>query len=113
MKRIGLVMLVATVLYGCSSSSYGIRVVKGLPKEVYLTFRKGTDVKVGEVFLLYRIESPPRNGGGYSHHGGGGSLNLREEVGRVQVVSIADDTHALVRVLSGQADDGLDAEKVE
>ena len=78
-----------------------------------MTFSKGTEVKVGDVFVMYRIQSPPRNGGGHSHHGGGGTLNLREEVGRVQVVSIADDTHALVKLLLGQAEDGLDAEEVE
>ncbi|HEX9657073.1 MAG TPA: hypothetical protein VGB89_09215 [Bacteroidota bacterium] len=101
---------------GCSSSSYGIRVVDGLPKETYLTFSKGSPVNVGDVFVLYHIQQAPASGsghGGHGGHGGGGPLNLRKEVGRVQVVSIADDTHALVKVLSGQADDGLEAEKVE
>lgn len=113
MKRLGLIVCAATVFYGCSSSSYGIQVVNGAPKEVYLTFSKGADVKVGEVFLLYRMELPPAGAGGHNHHGGGGPLNLKQEVGRVQVVSIVDETHALVKVLSGHAEDGLNADKIE
>ncbi|MBI4535648.1 MAG: hypothetical protein HY708_05170 [Ignavibacteriae bacterium] len=115
MKRLALVTLAATLLYGCSSSSYGIRVVDGLPKETYLTFSKGSPVNVGDVFILYHMQQASASGGGHGGHGGGGGgpLNLKHEVGRVQVVSIADDTHALVRVISGRAEDGLDAERAE
>ena len=115
MKHVWLALpVIPLILFsGCSPSSYSIRVIDGAPKEVYLTFSKGTDVKVGDVFLLYRMQPPPENGGGHSHHGGGGQLNLKQEVGRVHVVSIADETHALVKVLSGYAENGLNAEKVE
>jgi len=118
MKRIGPILLIATVLYGCSSSSYSIRVIDGLPKETYLTFSKGSPVNVGDVFVLYHMQQAPASGSGHGGHGGhggggGGPLNLKHEVGRVQVIKIADETHALVKVLSGYAEDGLNAEKVE
>jgi len=116
MTKIGLIVIAAVILFGCSSSSYGIRLIDGAPREIYLTFSKGTDVKVGEIFTLYRIQQPPSGSGqhaGHGGHGGGGRLNFRQEVGKVQVLSIADETHALVRVLSGYAEDGLAAEKVE
>lgn len=118
MKHFGLIVLAAAVLYGCSSSSYGIRVIDGLPKETYLTFSKGSPVNVGDVFVLYHLQQAPAGGGSHGGHGGhggggGGPLNLKHEVGRVQVVSIADETHALVKLLSGYAENGLNAEKVE
>lgn len=111
----GLIILAATILNGCSSSSYGIRVIDGAPKEVYLTFSKGTYVNVGDIFVLYHIQQAPASGSGHGAHGGhgGGPLNLKHEVGRVQVIKVADETHALVKVLSGYAEDGLNAEKLE
>jgi hypothetical protein len=115
MKNIGLVVTTVIVLYGCSSTSYGIRVVEGLPKETYLTFSKGSPAGVGDVFILYHIQQPPASGGGHGGHGGAGSgsLNLKHEVGRVQVIKIADETHALIKILSGIAEDGVQVEKVE
>jgi hypothetical protein len=103
---------------GCSSSSYGIRVIDGLPKETYLTFSKGSMVSVGDVFVLYHIQQAPASGGGHGGHGGhggagSGPLNLKHEVGKVQVIRIADETHALVKILSGIAEDDVQAEKVE
>ena len=107
------VSLMALLFAGCVPS-FGIQVVQGLPEEVYLTFPKGTNVQVGEVFMLYHVERTASGGGGGGHagHGGGGGgggaqVNIRHEVGRVQVVRIADDTHALVKVLSGTASEGL------
>jgi hypothetical protein len=118
MKRIGLTILAATIAYGCGMSSYGIHVIDGLPKEIYLTFSKGSPVNVGDVFVLYHIQQAPASHGGHGSHGGlgaGGSerVNVKHEVGKVQVVSIADDTHARVTVLSGHAEDGLHVEKAE
>jgi hypothetical protein len=115
MKRIGLTILAATIVYGCGMSSYGIHVIDGLHKEIYLNFSKGSPVNVGDVFVLYRIQQTPASGGGHGGHGGAGSrsVNLKLEAGKVQVVSIADDTHARVTVLSGHAEDGLHAEKAE
>jgi hypothetical protein len=118
MKQIGLIILAATILYGCSSSSYGIRVIDGLPKETYLTFSKGSPVNVGDVFVLYHIQQAPASGSGHGGHGGhggggGGPLNLKHEAGRVQVIKIADETHAVVKILSGIAEDDVQVEKVE
>ncbi len=40
-------------------------------------------------------------------------MSLKHEIGKVQVVKIADETHALVKVLSGYVEDGVKAEKAE
>lgn len=118
MKQVCFALPVISLLLfsGCSSSSYGIRVIDGVPKEVYLTFSKGTDVKVGDTFVLYRVQQAPSTSsqhGGHGGHSGGGPLNFKQEVGKVQVVKIADETHALVKVLNGYVADGLNVEKVE
>ena len=118
MLRPVLMMFAATLFYGCSPSSYGIRVIDGLPKETHLTFSKRSPVNVGDVFVLYRIQQAPASGGGHGGHGGhggggGGPLNLRYEVGRVQVIKIADETHALIKILSGTPEEGVQVEKVE
>lgn len=117
MKQVcfALPVILLLLFSGCSSSSYGIRVINGLPKETYLTFSKGSPVNVGDVFVLYHIQQAPASGSGHGGHGGGGGgpLNLKHEVGRVQIVSISDETHALVKILSGIAEDGVQVEKVE
>jgi len=116
MKQLWFALIVVLMLAstGCGSISYGIHVVDGLPKETYLTFSKGSPVSVGDVFVLYRIQEAPSSGGGHgghSGHGVGGSAKMKHEVGRVQVIKMADETHALVKILSGYAEDGLKAEK--
>jgi len=101
---------------GCGSASYGIRVIDGLPKETYLTFSKGGPVRIGDVFIPYHIQQAPARGSGlgpHGGHGGSGSLGRKQEVGRVQVVKMADETHALVSILPGYAQDGLKAERIE
>jgi hypothetical protein len=103
----------ALFLAGCSLASYSIKVVDGLPKEIYLTFTKGSPVQVGDIFTLYHLQQAPANASGHGGHGGSGTINLKHEIGKVQVVSIADETHALVKVLSGYVEDGVQAEKVE
>lgn len=119
MKQVIIVTSFAFLLFlaGCSSASYSIRVVDGLPKETYLTFSKGSPVQVGDVFMLYHLQpAPASSGGGHGGHGGGGgggTVNLKHEIGKVQVVKIADETHALVKVLSGYVEDGVKAEKAE
>lgn len=105
------VVFVMLGIIGCSSS-FTIQVIDGLPKEVYLKFDKGADVKVGDVFVLYRVLTPSGGGGSHGAHGAGGPMNLKQEIGRVQVVQIADETHALVKILSGIVEDGLTAEKM-
>jgi hypothetical protein len=118
MKSIFIASMTGFLFVGCASS-FGIQVVQGLPEEVYLTFAKGTSVEVGEVFVLYHVERTSAGGGGGGHTGhgggaqGGGGANMRHEVGRVQVVRIADDTHALVKVLSGTASEGRVVERVD
>lgn len=115
MKHVWFALPVMLLLSGCSPPSYGIRVIDGLPKETYLTFSKGSPINVGDVFVLYHIQQAPASSSGHGGHGGGGGgpLNLRHGVGRVQVIKIADETHALVKILSGTAEDGVQVEKVE
>lgn len=111
MKKIFLPLIVVALLSGCASS-YEVRVIEGSPKEVYLTFSKGADVKVGDIFILYRTSVVHSAGGG--HHGsGGGEHTVKEVAGKVQVVEIVDEQHASVKILSGRVEDGLSAEKVK
>ena len=120
MKEVSFAVAIALLLLssGCGSS-YNIRVIDGAPKEVYLTFSKGADVKVGDIFVLYRTQESSSMGGqqaghaGHGGHGGGGQLSVKQEVGRVQVIRIVGETHASVKVLSGIVEDGLKAEKGE
>jgi hypothetical protein len=110
---LGLVMM----LTGCSTS-YRIQVIDGLPREVYLTYTKGADVKVGDMFRLYEVHQPAPSSasqghGGHGGHGGEGQPAMKHEKAMVQVVRIVDEVHAAVKVLNGQVDDGLEAEKLK
>jgi hypothetical protein len=108
------------ILSGCGTS-YRIQVIDGLPKEVYLNYSKGADVKVGDMFRLYEVHRPGPSGasqayGGHSGHGGqgGGSQPaMKHEKAIVQVIRIVDEVHAAVKVLSGEVVDGLEAEKLK
>lgn len=116
MKRPWLILFLAGIFFGCGSSSYSIHILDSTPAEVYLTYAKGASVKIGDTFALYHVENQPSSGEGWgSHagHGGSGPTRHKVEDGRVQVVSIADETHALVKVLSGNVHEGMAAEKVE
>ncbi len=112
------ILLLSFVLFGCSSS-YTLHVIDGLPKQVYLTFDKGTEVKVGDVFVLYRMEQVHQSNeqhGGHGGHGGSSSsgvARIKQEVGRVEVVGITHETRATVKILSGNVEDGLSAEKTD
>ncbi|MBI5473554.1 MAG: hypothetical protein HY961_14540 [Ignavibacteriae bacterium] len=120
MKKVMLIALLTfpLLLVGCGSPSYSIRVVDGLPKETFLTFSKDSAPNVGDVFVLYRLQQAPASSGsghgGHGGHGGGGGgpINLKHEIGKVQVVKIADETHALVKILFGYVEYGVKAEKV-
>lgn len=115
MKQATLLSMFALLSFGCASS-FGIQVVPGMPEEVYLTYTQGIHVQVGEVYVLYHRERPSSgmSGGGHAGHGGGSTvLSTRHEMGRVQVVKITDDTHALVKVLSGVAQEGLAVEPAD
>jgi hypothetical protein len=114
MKFFGVIFATAVIFYGCASSASSIHVVDGLSREVFLTFSKGTDVRVHDVFVVYHVQVSPRSatgGGGHAGHGGGGAVNLRHTIGRVQVIELVDERHALVKVLSGQVEEGALAEK--
>jgi hypothetical protein len=117
MRSIFVAPMMALLLVGCASS-FGIQVVQGLPEEVYLTFDQGTNVQIGEVYILYHVQQSLTGGGGGGHSGhgsgqGGGRVSVRHEIGRVQVVRIADETHALVKVLYGTASEGLTVERAD
>ena len=107
------------ILSGCSTS-YRIQVIDGLPREIYLTYSKGTDVKVGDIFALYEVHRPQSSGSmeGHGGHGGHGSQGgesqpiMKHERATVLVVRIVDEVHAAVRVLSGEAAEGLEVEKL-
>ena len=115
MKTIPLVMLTGLFLTGCTTH-YGIQVIQGLPEEIYLTFDAGSQVQIGDVFILYHVQQAlggSGGGGGHSGHGGGKVSVVRHEVGRVQVVRLADATHAQMKVLSGTVSEGLTIEKAQ
>jgi len=105
-----LVALSIATLAGCSSS-YTIQVIDGMPNEVYLKFDKGADVKVGDIFVLYRMMPAPSGGSHAGHQGSSGPMNLKVGIGRVQVVRIVDEFHAEVKILSGRVENGVSAEK--
>jgi hypothetical protein len=110
---VGLFLMIS----GCATS-YRIQVVDGLPQEVYLNYTKGADVKVGDMFVLYEVHRPqpssvPQGHGGHGGHGGGGQPAMKHEKAMVQITSIVDEVHAAVKVLTGQVEDGLEAEKLK
>lgn len=98
MKTLGsaVMIITAVTLFGCSSPPFGIRVIDTVAKEVHLTFAKGVPVNIGDLFSLYHFRPPPANIGGHTGHRGG-PLNLKHEIGRVQVVAIVGETQAVVR----------------
>ena len=98
-------------LYGCTAS-YRIQVIDGPPRQVVLTYSKGADVNVGDIFILYHIQPapPPR---GREGHGEGRQPATKHEMARVQVVSVIDDSRAVVKVLSGQVEHALEAERLK
>lgn len=115
LKQITLLFVLALLSIGCASS-FGIQVVPGLPEEMYLTYSRGANVQVGEVYALFHVEraSSGMSGGGHAGHGGGSTgQTSRHEMGRVQVVKITDETHALVKVLSGVVQEGLVVERAD
>ena len=112
MKRLSFGIIAAATAISACSSSYEIQVVDGIPREVYLTFSRGDDVNVGDIFVLYRQQLPPPSSG-HEGHGAGGRPNLKREIGRVRVVRIVDEERATVEVLSGQVETGMQAEKMK
>lgn len=114
---LGTIVMLLT-LTGCGTS-YRIQVIEGLPKEVYLNYSKGANVKVGDLFRLYEVHRPEASGasqghGGHGGHGGGMSQPaMKHEKAIVQVISIVDEVHAAVKILSGEVQDGLEAEKLK
>jgi hypothetical protein len=118
MKRLGFVIaVVAAFLFSGCGASYKLRVVDERAQEIYLTFSKGAGVKVGDVFALYHVhqQRPSSGQGGHGAHGGygGGQASTKELAGYVQVTQIIDETHALVKVLSGTVGEDLVVEKLK
>jgi len=112
MKKVNWIMAMFVLLsiVGCNSF-YTIKVIDGLPQEVYLKFDKGADVQVGDVFVLYRVVLPSVGASSHAAHRPGSSLTRKQPIGKVKVIKIADETHAFVTILSGTAEDGVIAEK--
>ena len=102
---------VLSLFVSSCSTSYRIQVLDGLPKEVYLIFSKGADVKVGDLFILYQYHQPSTSSGGHNH-GASAPLPHKQELGIVKVMRLVDETRAEVELVSGQIGDGLEAEKL-
>lgn len=110
--------LAAFVLTGCSNSSSTIHVVDGLNRQIYLTVPSGTKVNVGDTYIVYHMQRMEASSSGMSEHaghaghgGGDEPRSVRHVIGRVEVIRIADATHAEARVLSGVVEEGGFAEK--
>ena len=107
-----LVFLVA----GCTST-YTIRTNEDSPNDVFLIFSGSATAKSGNKFVVYRtrtMSSPSTNAGGHQHGGGhgGGSHTMREDIGKVEIIEVLDETYARVKVLSGTIEDGAHADKL-
>lgn len=102
--------LLSLVVMGCGSS-YRLRVDEN-SKELFLSFSKGSNVKAGDVFVLYKGTVVRGSGGGHNH--GGSSQHLENIiVGKVRVIEIVDDKYASVKLLFGSAEGEVTVEKVE
>jgi hypothetical protein len=102
---------------GCAST-YTIRTSEDSPNDVFLVFSKSANVKPGNKFVVYRtrtMSSTNTNAGGHQHGSGhgGGSHTMREDIGKVEIVEVLDETHARVKVLSGTIENGAHADKLE
>ncbi len=107
-----LVVLSAMVLSACSNTAYSVRVVNKETEEIYITYGKGADLKVGDVFAIYRLSVVEGGGGGHNH--GGSSQHIQKElIGSVRVTQIVDKQTAAVKITAGNVEDGLVAEKVQ
>lgn len=85
---------------GCRSA-YDVVVING---QAHLQFSQGDEIRVGDVFVLYKYidasygrPSPPQH---------------KKKVGRIRVTRIIDKTHAAVEVVEGNIELGLKAEKI-
>ncbi|OGU30643.1 MAG: hypothetical protein A2X67_08265 [Ignavibacteria bacterium GWA2_55_11] len=114
-NRLSLYAVMGTFLMisGCSTS-YRVQVIDGLPQEVYLTYPKGANMHVGDLFILYEVHqmqpnSDAQDHDGHSGHSRGTPSTMRMERALVEVVRIVDEERALVRVLTGEAKEGFEA----
>lgn len=102
----------AMVLSACSSTAYSVRVVNKETEEIFLTYGKAAEVKVGDVFAIYKLSVV--NGSGGAHNHGGSSQHIQKEfIGAVGVTHIVDERTAAVKITAGNVEDGLIAEKVQ
>lgn len=93
---------------GCGYSHYAIRTTDG--QHIYLNYEEGTDVRVGDVYVLYQI-IPIQSGIGHGGHGAHRGTQKRE-LGRVRVIRIADETRAEVEVIFGTLEEGIQIERL-
>lgn len=118
-KQIALVSAILLFFVaGCASTTYTIRSNDDSPNDVFLLFPKSANAKQGDKFVVYRTQimsSPNTTAGGHQHGGGhgGGSHAMREEIGKVEIIDVLDETYARVKVLSGTIENGAHAQKLE
>lgn len=103
---------------GCAPTTYTIRMNEDSPTDVFLVFSKRANAEPGNKFVVYRtvtMSSPNTSAGGHQHGGGhgGGSHTMREEIGKVEIIEVLDETYARVKVLSGIIENGAHAQKLE
>lgn len=114
MKYVSIIILFGLLVIGCSGSSYHLKVVDAAAGEVFLTFSEGSNVQVGNVFVLYAMgQSHGSSGGGHHDHGGGGTSNRPVIIGYVKVIELFDQTHGKVEILSGHVDERAVVERVD
>jgi hypothetical protein len=103
---------------GCAPTTYTIRTNEDSPSDVFLVFSKSANAKPGNKFVVYRtltMSSSNTSGGGHQHGSGhgGGSHTMREDIGKVEIIEMLDETYARVKVLSGTIENGAHAQKLE
>ncbi len=117
MKKTIIILSLLFLAAGCAST-YTIRTNEDSTNDVFLIFSKSANAKPGNKFVVYRtrtISSPNTNAGGHQHGGGhgGGSHTMREEIGKVEIIEVLNETYARVKVLSGTIENGAHADKLE
>jgi hypothetical protein len=103
-------LFIPLVLWGCSTA-YTLHVADESSQVIYITHHKGTDVKVGDVFAVYKtVENGYNVGGGHSH--GSSPYAERAQIATVKINKIIDEETAGVNIISGTVQNGATAEKL-
>lgn len=115
-KQFALASTILLFLVAGCASTYTIRTNEDSPNEVFLIFSKGTNAQPGDKFVVYRtrtMSSSSSSMGGHQYGGhGSGSHALREEIGKVEIIEVVDNTYAKVKVLVGTVENDAHAEKL-